>query len=324
MAAPAPPGGPGRGAGRGAGRRHVVVIGSINVDLVVTVARHPSPGETVLGAGGRLLPGGKGANQAVAAARLGAATTMVGAVGDDPNAGAATAGLRDNGVELSGVLTRPGPTGLAVVTVAADGENSIVVIPGANATVTPADVERHRDLLADAAIVVVQGELPRATVEAAALTAHAVGARLILNLAPAIDLSAEVLRLADPLVVNEHEARHALDLLDGGAASSPRRALALRRAGVPSVVVTVGEAGALVAGDEPGVADGAVIHVAAPRVDVRDTTGAGDAFVGALAARLAGGDGLLPAARVAVRVGAYSVSRDGAQPSYPAAGDPLP
>jgi ribokinase len=315
----------------------VLVVGSINADLIVTVARHPAPGETVLGDGGEVLPGGKGANQAVAAARLGAATAIVGAIGMDPNAEPAISGLRAAGVHLAAVSTRPGPTGLAVVTVASDGENTIVVVPGANATVTPGDLEAHRGLFDSAAVVVVQGELPRATIEAAVRMTAAGHARLILNLAPAIDLDPDVVRRADPLVVNEHEAAHALRLLSGAQTSAepPRqaeqsqqaehaeqagRAEALCRAGVLSVVITIGAAGALVIDPRSGP----VRHLPAPAVEVRDTTGAGDAFVGALAARLAAGDGVLDAAGMAVRVAAASVRRTGAQPSYPTTADPLP
>jgi ribokinase len=301
----------------GGGGPAVVVVGSVNADLVVTVDRYPGPGETVPGRGGTVLPGGKGANQAVAAARLGATVALVGAVGDDAYAETATTCLRDAGVDLTALARRPGPTGLAVVTVAADGENTIVVVPGANATVSPADVAAHGDVIAAAAVVVVQGELPRETTEAAA---RATRSRLIVNLAPAGALDPAVLRRADPLVVNEHEAGYALALLDPTATAADGIALAtaLGDAGVPSVVVTLGGAGAVVfSGDT-------VDHLAAPAVPVRDTTGAGDAFVGALAARLAAGDDLPGAARFAVRVGAYSVQRPGAQPSYPGAADPLP
>jgi ribokinase len=292
----------------------VVVVGSVNADLVVTVDRYPGPGETVPGHGGTVLPGGKGANQAVAAARLGADVALVGAVGDDAYAETATACLRDAGVDLTALARRRGPTGLAVVTVAADGENTIVVVAGANAAMSPADVDAHRRLIGEATVVVVQGELPRETTEAAA---RAAGARLIVNLAPAGPLDPAVLRRADPLVVNEHEAGHALALLGGDPAQATGAALAtaLGDAGVPSVVVTLGAAGAVV------VRDGATTHVPAPAVPVRDTTGAGDAFVGALATRLATGDDLLAAARFAVRVAAHSVQRSGAQPSYPAAAD---
>jgi len=184
-------------------------------------------------------------------------------------------------------------------------------------------VRRHADLLGDAAVVVLQGEIPRSGVEEAARLA---GGRLVVNLAPVIDVDPSVLRGADPLVVNEHEAHAALGLLEHGA-PTPGAELAdedvvvgLRHLGVPSVVLTRGAQGALVAG--PGV-DGVVV-VPSPRVEAVDTTGAGDAFVGALAGELARGSGLVDAARLAARVGAFAVRGSGAQPSYPRVGDELP
>ncbi|MEL7974596.1 ribokinase [Isoptericola sp. F-RaC21] len=310
----------------------VVVVGSANADLLARTEVHPAPGETVLGRDLSVLPGGKGANQAVAAALLGARVAFVGAVGDDEFADAATSGLRAAGVDLERLAVVPGGTGVAVVTVAADGENSIVVVPGANGTVDAAAVGRHADLLAAAGVVVLQGEIPRDGVEAAARLA---GGRLVVNLAPVIAVDPAVLRRADPLVVNEHEAHGALGLLDPGGSvgadvGDEDVVSRLRALGVPSVVLTRGPLGALVAGregagepaDVPSGAD--VVVVPAPRVDAVDTTGAGDAFVGALAAELARGSGLVDAARVAVRVGAFAVRGSGAQPSYPRVGDELP
>ncbi|MFC8598683.1 ribokinase [Isoptericola sp. NPDC057191] len=301
----------------------VVVVGSANADLLARTAVHPAPGETVLGRDLAVLPGGKGANQAVAAARLGARVAFVGAVGDDEFAQAATSGLRDAGVDLARLVVVPGSTGVAVVTVAADGENSIVVVPGANAAVDAGLVGRHADLLADAAVVVLQGEIPRDGIEEAARLA---GGRVVVNLAPVIDVDPGVLRQADPLVVNEHEAHAALALLTPGDDAGPDLAdeevvAGLRRAGVRSVVLTRGAQGALVAAEE---VDGGVVAVPAPRVEAVDTTGAGDAFVGALAGELARGSGLVDAARLAARVGAFAVRGAGAQPSYPREGDELP
>ena len=320
------------------GRTGVVVVGSVNADLLTTVDQHPRPGETVLGRTLDVLPGGKGANQAVAAAQLGAQTTLVGAVGTDQFAEPALAGLRAAGVDLGAVPVVEGATGVAQVTVAADGENSIVVIPGANAHLDGAVVDAYAELVGGAAVVVVQGEIPRTGIEAAAR--HAQG-RLVVNLAPVVDVDREVLLAADPLVVNEHEAALVLVALDASA-SAARRAEpdvagstdeaaglvaardeqrvvdALLAHGVRSVVLTVGARGAL-------VADGSgTTHVPSPRVHAVDTTGAGDAFVGALAYRLSEGDGLVEAAHLAARVGAAAVRGSGAQPSYPWAGDPLP
>ncbi len=306
--------------------KRIVVVGSINADIVTRVRAHPAPGETVVGESLAVLPGGKGANQAVAAARLGGDVAMVGAVGSDEFAAPATCGLTESGVDVDAVDRVPGETGVAIVTVAADGENAIVVVPGANGTVDGSAVGRHRALIGTAGVVVVQGEIPRSGAEAAA---HAARGRLVLNLAPVIDMDAEVLRRSDPLVVNEHEARGALALLGGHALDDTAGdgheavARALAAAGVRSVVVTLGPAGALVA--TPG-ADGTpqVEAVPAPLVDAVDTTGAGDAFVGALALRLARGEPLLAAARFAARVGAFTVTGRGTQASYPSVHDPLP
>lgn len=309
-------------------KARVVVVGSINADLTVRVDRHPTPGETLLGSGGNLTPGGKGANQAVAAARLGADTAMLGAVGSDAGAEAATALLRSAGVDLGAVATVEGPTGLAVVTVSDAGENTIVVVPGANAAVTTRQVDDSAGLVEAAGLCVLQGELPAETTEHAIRLAGAAGVRVMLNLAPVIPLPADLFELADPLVVNEHEAKLALEMLgadlpvtrgENPDSLASRLASALLSAGPRSVVVTGGAAGAAVAreGTDP-------VHLPAPRVQVRDTTGAGDAFVGALAADLVRAAPLEAAAARAVRVGAYSVVRHGAQPSFPTQEDELP
>ncbi|MFP3712412.1 ribokinase [Puerhibacterium sp. TATVAM-FAB25] len=296
-------------------RHDVVVVGSINVDLVVQVGRHPAPGETVLGRGSTTMPGGKGANQAVAAARLGAGVAMVGAVGTDAYADVALSGLREAGVDLAHVRTAGTATGLAIVTVADDGENAIVVVPGANGAVTPAVVDAAAPLLARARVCVLQAEIPVASVVRAAETAHRRGVRVVLNVAPATPLPREVLALADPLVVNEHEAA---TLLGRPVADSQQAAEELAALGVPSVVVTLGAAGVL------GRDRGGPWSLPALAVEPRDTTGAGDAFVGALATRLAAGDTVRQAAQHATRAAAASVTWLGAQPSYPWKGDRLP
>lgn len=295
--------------------RDIVVVGSINADLVLRVPRRPGPGETLLGHEAVALPGGKGANQAVAAARLGAAVAMVGAVGRDPNAEVALSGLREAGVDLAQVRTVDGATGLAVVTLSDDSENSIIVIPGANATVTPAVVEAAEHLIGAARICVLQAEIPLPSVTRAAEIARAHGTRVLLNVAPATTLPTGTLRLADPLVVNEHEAA----ILLGHRLGTPEDAAReLAGRGVPSVVVTLGAAG--LTGYEAGTSWSAP----ARSVTARDTTGAGDAFVGALAAELAADSSLQDAAATATRVAAASVLHLGTQPSYPWKGDPLP
>ncbi|MET0955900.1 MAG: ribokinase [Cryobacterium sp.] len=296
----------------------VVVVGFINADQVVYVAPDPQPGETQISTTITIQPGGKGANQAVAAAQLGASVAMVGAIGRDAHARAATTILRSSGVDLSSVQELHGPTGLAVITVDDDGENTIVVIPGANARVDAGFVAGSAAVIASADVLVLQGEIPAAGITAAAGLATG---RVVLNLAPVITLDPATLARADPLIVNEHEAALLLAQLtpDAPAPVSDADAVARLRAwGVTSVVLTRGALGAIVS-DALGTES-----VASPVVEAVDSSGAGDAFVGALSARLAAGDSLRDAAGFAVRVGAYAVQSKGTQPSYPRVGDPLP
>ena len=300
--------------------RRLVVIGSANVDVFARVTRHPAPGETVVGAGGERAPGGKGANQALAAGLQGARVSFVAAVGGDADAAVALEALRAAGVDLSGVSTAAEhPTGLALITVADTGENTIVVLPGANSAITPQAAVTAVQAMADGDILLMQGELPRAVTEAAVRAAGAAGRRVVLNVAPWGALDRDVLTTADPLVLNEHEAVQAsvqLGLADGDAFAA--RAETMRAAGVPSVVITLGAKGAVVSQRDQ------VTQVRSPTVSAVDTTGAGDAFTGALAARLLAGDDLPDAALHATRVAAFSVERHGAQPSYPGKDDPLP
>ncbi len=294
----------------------IVVVGSINADLTVTVPRHPNPGETLLGDGGGLTAGGKGANQACATAKLGASVALVGAVGDDANAGPATAVLRASGVDLSNVEEVEDVTGLAVITVAADGENTVLVVPGANARVDADFVRAHSTPVEAAQLVLLQGEIPAdGFAEAIALARG----RVVVNLAPVVDVPREALLQADPLLANEHEAGLILAQLGADDTGEPETlAQRLLDVGFPSVVLTLGAAGALVAD-----ADG-LRPIPTPRVDAVDTVGAGDAFAGALCHRLVAGDSLDEAAAFAARVGAFAVQRPGAQPSYPSAADELP
>lgn len=303
----------------------VVVVGSINADLMVHVERHPLPGETLHGTGGDINPGGKGANQAVAAAMLGGNVRMVGAVGDDANAGPATAMLRSAGVDLTRLGVHAGPTGLAVVVVDNRGENNIIVIAGANDAVDQGFVTEAAEVITEAAVVVVQGEIPRSGIEQAAELTRG---RLIVNLAPVLEVEHSVVLSANPLVVNEHEAELTLSLLGLGVEASSveerdhgkeHAMLAqLMDAGIRSVVLTLGPDGALVG------ENATVTAVPSPTVLAVDTTGAGDAFVGALAIQLAHGQTLLDASRFAARVGAFACTGAGAQPSYPTSDDVLP
>lgn len=295
----------------------IVVVGSINADLSVTVARHPNPGETLLGTGGGISAGGKGANQAVAAARLGAEVTLVGAVGRDAYAEPALRHLREAGVDLSAVAETGQVTGLAVITVDVAGENTIIVVPGANATVDATYVTAHAELIGQAEIVLLQGEIPADGFAEAVRLARG---RVVVNLAPVIDVDARALLRADPIMANEHEAGLLLEQLGAGISSDIPEELvsALLDAGFPSVVLTIGARGALV-GDASGLT-----KIPTPRITPVDTVGAGDAFAGAFVARLVAGDDLVTASRHAARVGAFAATGHGAQPSYPGVGDQLP
>jgi ribokinase len=269
----------------------VVVLGSLNVDLVTEVDRHPRPGETVLATGPLTRhAGGKGGNQAVAAAEAGAGVLLLGCVGADADGERYLARLRSRGVDPSGVRTVPGtPTGQAWITVDADGENAIVVLPGANAEVSRTDLEAL-DRLGPGDVLLAQLEVPVAVVAAAVRAAHARGARVVVNAAPYAALPHDVAGLADPLVVNEHEA---LALADSGVVPG-------------SVLVTFGGEGCSWDGERFDA-----VAVAPERVV--DTTGAGDAFCGALAAALAAGASRDAAVRAASEAGAAAVQRQGAQ-----------
>ncbi|MFC9881825.1 ribokinase [Streptomyces libani] len=289
----------------------VLVVGSANADLTVRVDRRPGAGETVLGTDLVESAGGKGANQAAAAARIGGRTALLARVGGDAYGELLLGAQRAAGTDVTPVIVDgTARTGTAMIIVDPDGDNSIVVSPGANAALTPQDVAAAKDTIAASAVVSLQLEIPMASVRAAASAAEQAGTRVVLNPSPAptADLAPELLSVADPLVVNEHEARQLSGLTDGTPA---QWAQALRDRGARSVVVTLGGDGALVLD-----ADGAE-NVPGVRVKAVDTTGAGDAFTGALATRLARGDALPEAARFAVRVGAAAVTKPGAQPSYP-------
>ena len=280
----------------------VLVVGSANADLFVSVDRRPGSGETVLGGDTEVLPGGKGANTAVAAGRLGAEVALVGAVGDDSYGRLLLDSLRDADVDTELLRISERPTGIAYITVTPDGENSIIVSPGANASLEPADVD---NVFAGAKVVVASLEVPLPTVEHAVAKAAAEGVLVVLNLSPPAKLSPETLAAVDVLIVNEHEAAWLTD-----EDADPRRLLDL---GPRAAILTLGAAGAAVA--RRGTDSVAVVP--SPKVEVVDTTGAGDAFAGALAASLADGADLVTAAERAVKVAAFSVTRRGAQPSYP-------
>lgn len=290
----------------------VVVLGSLNMDLVVPLSRLPRSGETVIGERLQRFPGGKGANQAVAAARLGAEVAMVGRVGKDSFGDELLSNLRADGVAVEGVERDANePTGAALILVEKGGENMIAVARGAGGVVGEADVARATKNLRERDVLLLQLEIPLAAVASAARKAKAAGARVILNAAPATPLEASLLSQLEVLVVNELEVepilgRPAADPLEAGEAAR----IAVKQ-GARSAVVTLGAAGAV-------LADGKALHrMNAQRVDAVDTTGAGDAFVGALAAALAAGAPLVEATQLAGAAGAAAVTKPGAQASLP-------
>jgi ribokinase len=293
----------------------IVVVGSINVDLVVRVATLPRPGETVLGGRFASVHGGKGANQAVAAARAGGHTTFVARVGDDSMGRSAINAFQAEGIETDFITITPEcPTGVALILVDAAGENSIAVAGGANNRLSTDDIERARPVIEAADVVLLQLEVPLAAVAHAVTIARAAGTRVILNPAPACPLPATLLTGVDILTPNETEAESLAARGSDTVSSSAdveRTAGTLLVLGPRAVVVTLGAAGALVA----VAADRT--YVPAFPVEPRDTVAAGDVFNGCLAVRLAEGLDLVAATRFAAAAAAISVTREGAQASAP-------
>ena len=290
----------------------VFVLGSINQDFVLKVERRPEPGETVTNAELSTHNGGKGANQAAAAALLGASVAFLGRVGDDEFGEPLVQALEEKGIDTTLVEPASGtPTGAAFITVTTDGENAITVAPGANRSLTPGDVEAAADEIGEAGVFVAQMEVPVQTVLRAVEVAAEKGTRALVNLAPTFEVPRELLEELDPLVVNEHEAAFLLGREVEGVKGALSAAPELLSSGPRSAVITIGEDGAVLADGE------SVEHLPAPEVDVVDTTGAGDAFVGALATQIARGASLQEAVAYAVRAGAAAVTKEGAQGALP-------
>ena len=291
-------------------RPRVVVVGSANTDMVVRVPQLPCPGETLLGSAFALMPGGKGANQAVAAARLGAVVTFVGCVGTDGFGDMLALNLENEGISTQFIVRDPdAPTGVALITVDEKfGENTIVVAPGANARLSPALVDMAAAALRDADVMLCQLEIPLETVLSALQIARSAGVTTILNPAPAQTISAEMLSLASVLTPNQTEAAQIL----GGDYDPSASALMLKRRGVENVVVTLGADGArlVTATENTGIP-------AFPTENVIDTTAAGDCFTGALAVALGEGQSLEDAVRFANAAASLCVEAEGAQPSLP-------
>ena len=295
--------------GEGIGR--VLVAGAINTDLVARVPTAPAAGETVTGSAFAIFGGGKGANQAVAAARSGAATAMLGALGRDDFGRQRLADLAREGIDIADVAVVEGaPSGVALIVVEErSGENRIAYVPGATTTVTPEQATRAVTRVRPR-VVLMTLELPRSTLLPLLDAARSIGATVLLNATPEAATGRELLPHVDVLIVNETEAADLLGrpLPPGGGGAT---ALELTRLGPASAAVTLGEAGAVIA------REGTTIEIPAPSVEVLDTTGAGDAFCGAFAARLAAGAEPGAAARAAVAAGSLATTQPGAQPSMP-------
>lgn len=297
-------------------RQQVVVVGSIHLDHFLEVGVLPRPGETVRASGRRTSPGGKGANQAIAAAAHGVTVELIGAVGRDDAADTVLTAARERGVRVGGVVHQSLPTGRAIVAVDPHGENLILVDGGASAAVSASDVRAAAEIITAAAVVVLQGEIPAAAALAAAEMATGT---VMLTPAPIEAMSPELLASADVLIPNRQEALRLAG--EAGASALPgvgherpmtlaeaRQLLAKLLPATPVILLTLGAEGVLAR------VDGTITHVAAPLVDVVDTTGAGDAFAGAVAAGLALGRPLMDVVHAAVEYGASAVQHKGAVP----------
>lgn len=285
----------------------ILVIGSLNADLVVKSPRFPQPGETISGEDLQIIPGGKGANQAVAAARQGVGASMVGRVGNDSFASFLIENLKANQVDTSHVLETNSATGTAIIVVDSSGQNSIVLSPGANGKVTPQDV----DSAPDAKILLLQFEIPLETILHAAKRYKSKGTKVILNPAPAKEIPAELLSYVDILIPNESE----LSLLSKkevtDVKSAEKAAKELLKYDIETIIVTLGKNGALL------VTNKQTTHVKSYQVNVVDTTAAGDSFIGGFASALLSNKSLEESVRFANACGALATTKFGAQPSIP-------
>jgi ribokinase len=296
---------------------YVLVIGSASVDVSVMTAALPQPGETVIGHGSLIAPGGKGSNQAVAAAACGAATHFVGRTGADTFGEIIRNGLADRGVHIDELHALADvASGLATISVENSGKNAIVVVPGSNGRLVPADLDAIAPLIRDAAVLVLQCEIPMDTVYRAIELSHAAGPLVVLNPAPfrGLDL-ARIARGVTYFVPNETEAAQVWGRPVENLRQAENCASWLRDQGIPCVIITLGDQGCMVADERPAR------HYPGHRVAAVDTTGAGDAFVGCLAASLATGHPRDESIRRALLYSALSVTARGAQVSFPRAED---
>ena len=295
---------------------NILVVGSLNMDLVVQMPAIPRPGETLLGGKFATFPGGKGANQAVAAARLGARVRMVGRVGGDAFGDQMLKIIQDEGIDARFIgIDAQSATGVALITVDAQGENSISVASGANFTLTSEDVRQAWQEIPDVDLLVMPLETPMETIRTAAQIAKQRQVRVILNPAPAQDLEESLLRMVDVIVPNESETERLTGQSINNEADARKAGAELLKRGVANAVLTLGENGALLVEGSSG--EPIFEFIPAFKVPVVDTTAAGDAFVGALATGMGEGLSLAEAVRFAGAVAALSVTRPGAQPSLP-------
>ncbi|KAA3664830.1 MAG: ribokinase [Chloroflexi bacterium] len=290
----------------------VVVVGSLNMDLVTRAKTIPIPGETVIGGDLETIPGGKGANQAVAAARSGAVVSMVGHVGTDVFADRLKENLAADGIDQAFVTAVPGASGVALIVVDAAGQNSIVVAPGANAALTPTDVDEAAKAIQSANVLLLQLEIPLDAVQRAAQLAHDAGVTVILNPAPAQPLPADLLALVDILIPNESETATLTGMPTSNETELEAAAAYLRTLGVGMVILTLGKQGALFTRQNE-----TVLIPAFQVTKVVDTTAAGDAFLGGFATAVAEAKPLHEAITIGNATGALAVTRAGAQPSLP-------
>ena len=304
----------------------IVVVGSLNADLTIYTERLPNPGETLRGEGFTVNPGGKSANQAVAAGRLGGNGALIGAVGEDSPGDMLLASVAGAGVDGSRVRRAANvETGVAVITVDAAGENSIVISPGANGTVVPDDVAAAGDVFDGAAVVCLCLEVGLDVVEATARAGHDAGATVLLNLSPYAPVPRSLAELTDVLLVNAHEASLFLGggempCADAAVADWEQVRLQFAAQGLDRVVVTLGADGSIVL-DGHAEEGRRFTRIAPTKVDAVDTTGAGDAFTGSLAARLAAGEDLAEAAAFASVAAALAATKKGTQAAYPRLAD---
>ncbi len=303
----------------------VLVVGSLNADLVVRTARIPGPGETVAGSDLVIVPGGKSSNQAAAVGKLGGDVAMLGCVGDDGNGAMLVTSLRNAGVDVSQVKALEGvSTGSAMIAVDDAGENCIIVSPGANGRLSADDVNAATDFFATAdssSVLTLCLEVSLDAVKAAARNARERGAKVVLNISPYMKVGADLLDLVDILLVNNHEladltGQAEFDPLGDWTSVIEATNAALGASGPRTVVVTLGAKGARIIDLDAGTASA---QIPSPKVKPVDTTGCGDAFLAAFSFRIAAGDDLEQAAAFAVRVGAYAATGAGAQNSYPTA-----